>query len=766
MMLSKLWYIILGALAATCASAVILSQQAFNRHFEKTVQDQTRRDRFEVEMWLKRYARLRTDALLGLTGDSTVRRVLRLSSVQSEIRSTDKDALQSKVREINKGKLGELKGDLLFAVNEQGAVVAQVGGRATPEGGGLARFPLIDGALSGYILDDVWMYDGEIYLMAARPVIDQARYVGAIVHGKQLDQAFAEKLATRIPGATLAFFVGKRVSAAHVPPSEANAPRTEELAAGLEKALASAEVKQGKRSEMIEISERGAAVYSLFKGTGAHVNAGYGVARPRVALRSPLDVFDLANSEDTSSATLMLILALAICLGLGFLGIVFLTLEVGRPSKRLLGSIQDLNDGQMGRIPVTDFRSIFRRLGVAINDVLDRAPAQAGSAGASGGVDIDQLLGSSGGADQSGASSYFGFANEGAAAGGGGVGGGTSPQGSFGGSAPSPQIAPAQVAPAAPAAHQAKATMLGMGAVPAHEPQVSEQQSAHSGYGSAPGEFGMGGDFQSLPPEEIEDDLFDDGAVTTFDPPQEPAVPAPVPSTIPPPKKVSPKRSADPSTRKGTAFLGGDTGPKPPEEDRPAPRAPMTHQRPPLEQKRASTSTLQATPAAPPPAVNAPAAGGRGRADTGSGKAMWANLRAKVQQGGPKTGFGDIDDDGATQVAMKPPFESREFDINAPPEEEATVITPETQNLIAAVSRAKSKAGTNADDKEFRKLYDQYRLLRRRCGEPTQDLTFEKFSRSLRKSRAQIKASHGNVPVVFKVFEKNGKATIKASPRK
>jgi hypothetical protein len=56
---------------------------------------------------------------------------------------------------------------------------------------------------------------------------------------------------------------------------------------------------------------------------------------------------------------------------------------------------------------------------------------------------------------------------------------------------------------------------------------------------------------------------------------------------------------------------------------------------------------------------------------------------------------------------------------------------------------------------------------RRECGESTAELTFEKFTVTLRKNREQIMTSRPDAASVrFSVYVKDGKAALKASPTK
>jgi len=56
--------------------------------------------------------------------------------------------------------------------------------------------------------------------------------------------------------------------------------------------------------------------------------------------------------------------------------------------------------------------------------------------------------------------------------------------------------------------------------------------------------------------------------------------------------------------------------------------------------------------------------------------------------------------------------------------------------------------------------------LKKRCGENIDSLTFEKFSRKLRKNRDALISKHDCKSVKFQVYIKDGKAALKASPVK
>lgn len=79
---------------------------------------------------------------------------------------------------------------------------------------------------------------------------------------------------------------------------------------------------------------------------------------------------------------------------------------------------------------------------------------------------------------------------------------------------------------------------------------------------------------------------------------------------------------------------------------------------------------------------------------------------------------------------------------------------------------------SSADDAPFdeladwKKVYEEYLTVRRRCGEPTDTLTFDKFKATLERNKAALVERHACTRVKFTVYEKDGKAALKASPIK
>ena len=68
-------------------------------------------------------------------------------------------------------------------------------------------------------------------------------------------------------------------------------------------------------------------------------------------------------------------------------------------------------------------------------------------------------------------------------------------------------------------------------------------------------------------------------------------------------------------------------------------------------------------------------------------------------------------------------------------------------------------------DEKLRRLYDTYLMARQRCGEPTQNISFESVASRIRAQVPELMQKHKAKNIEFKVVIKAGKAILKAVPR-
>jgi hypothetical protein len=107
-----------------------------------------------------------------------------------------------------------------------------------------------------------------------------------------------------------------------------------------------------------------------------------------------------------------------------------------------------------------------------------------------------------------------------------------------------------------------------------------------------------------------------------------------------------------------------------------------------------------------------------------------------------------------------------------PPESEgddddATMVAKIPDELMAASKTGELRQIENADEIiQWRATFDEFVEMRKRCGEPTNGLSFEKFQVQLRRNKETLVKQYGCKRVKFTVYEKDGKAALKATPIK
>jgi hypothetical protein len=412
-MLSRLWYIVLAALVAAALMATMLAQNAYNRTFAARLSDDLVRDRTELELWLRLEARTRLDAIAPLGANGDVRVALATATDRRDRTVVDaalRTGLERQLTRLNDA-LQEGKADILFAVDLQGQIIGQVGGTAPPPGASLEQFPVVVRALQGYATDDVWTYNEQLYRVAAHPVAHNGRYVGAVVHTAEMNQTFAERLAGRIPGASVGFFAEERVVASSTPAGVANAPGTPEFTASLAAARADEQYVAGNGSAPLPLGTTAVAIYAPVTGTATHVGAGYVVGRPNHAVQSPMAIFDNATPEDRDQVPLPLIIVVALVMGL--LGIGFSFLEHDRPLKKLREGVRVLARREVDRLDIAAYAGGLRQVADDINTALDKVASEGRAAAPRVSANLDEILGAAPAERDS--VPYFGFATDGKA---------------------------------------------------------------------------------------------------------------------------------------------------------------------------------------------------------------------------------------------------------------------------------------------------------------------------------------------------------------
>jgi hypothetical protein len=411
MILTRVWYLFLVIAAVAGLALAMVAVRVIDERSEEAIGDGLRRDRFELEAILKLDARSRIDAIAPLAADGAVRTALREATgrrAEAPIDAAVRTRLTNRLTELNR-QLEGMSGDLLIAVDANGIIVAQIGGGRPPEGAGLGAFPLVRRALDGYVRDDVWILDTELFRMAARPVID-GQYVGAIIHGKRIDSGFAQLLSTRLVGASVGFFFRDRILASAMAdptqiPGSASPPTQGDMAAPLAEVLAQPDLAQGERTDPVAMPTGGLAVYSLLVGSAAHAQAGYVIARPIAALGAPSAILEIPTAEDWAA------LPWALLAGLGVLALLiamlFVWLERDRPLGKFRLATQRLAKREVDKLIPTEFAGPLRGAAANVNEALEKIHESAASSPKRKPANLDDILGP---VPEQSSPAFFGFA--------------------------------------------------------------------------------------------------------------------------------------------------------------------------------------------------------------------------------------------------------------------------------------------------------------------------------------------------------------------
>jgi hypothetical protein len=396
-MLSRLWYLVLALAVGGALAGAFLNKSAASREAEFQLEEQLRRDRVEAELWMRLDARLRLDALASIAVEPEVRQTLRSSSGHAgTTRSNVRRRLSIKLNALNE-ELEEGRGDMVFAIDTEGEVVATLE-KETSGTEQLGKMPLVRDALRGFMRDDVWVYNGEVYRMAARPVFDGGRYVGAIVHGMKVGDELARRLGAKLPNASVVFFHGNQLIASHS--GGATALTSSELMDIVPRAV----LTMGENPSSIEVGERSRAIASPVRGGASHARVGYLIGRKgsTVGLGG---LFANTFKEDVASLPWLLVIGLPLLLLLLGLGVLYL--EHDKPVAILTKSSASLQRREVTGLPAGELRRHYRKIAESVNNALRAGVGFKEDAEVRAAVDLDQVLNTTrDGAD----TGYFGFA--------------------------------------------------------------------------------------------------------------------------------------------------------------------------------------------------------------------------------------------------------------------------------------------------------------------------------------------------------------------
>jgi hypothetical protein len=196
MYFSKIWFGLVALGMAFAFALAVLAQVPSTHVVQREQAERLEHAQQSLQLLFKVNARKWMDTAARAATDRDIVAPLEQASVAADIPEAVHQTAQAKLREFN----GDLKLQLLWAVDGKGRVVARVGAEETAFKDSVVGFPLVEDALRGYRVDDTWALNGKLYRVVAAPVVGKTgdRYVGALVLGEEVDQKLAIAIKERL----------------------------------------------------------------------------------------------------------------------------------------------------------------------------------------------------------------------------------------------------------------------------------------------------------------------------------------------------------------------------------------------------------------------------------------------------------------------------------------------------------------------------------------------------------------------------------------
>lgn len=405
MLLSRFWYAILGVALAAAIALLYISIHQHNRLRESDTRLIIDHDRDIVDWYLRIDARRRLDALAIVSIDDQIRNGIVKANAQDKVAPEVRDPLKKRLTELATKVSGLIKDEgrgganpvMLFAVDARGRVAAHVNfDRASSvrdDTFELGGFPVVADALHGWLRDDTWVFDRDtIYRVVARPVVaaEGAAPAGALVALRRVDDGFAKNIVDRTE-TPVAFYVASGESAAVVAKAVPDKSDVSFDTFSVESKMLNGDktyVENGA-SSLKQVGPMTVA-FSRLIGMSWESGAGYAVARKVTPIADPSAL--LAGADETDKKAVPILLVLGVALGAILLGLGGTIVEHSMPLGKLVNESSRFRKGDQDSLRVPQLAGPYRRIGVDVNEGIERVIAKGGGASRKA-ADLEQIIG-------------------------------------------------------------------------------------------------------------------------------------------------------------------------------------------------------------------------------------------------------------------------------------------------------------------------------------------------------------------------------------
>ena len=389
MFLSKIWFFLVGVAAATALTIALLLPRPSERQQAAEEKQRVTTACDVVNILLRTNARSRVDLAdkfarseLDLAG------ILNLANGKKEVSDDAYKKGRTAASKLLESTTGA-KPTFIILVDAKGRVVARLGIDDKIRGDTLAGYYLVDDVLAGYLRDDLWIIDNELFLVAGAPVI-RGNYAGAVIIGHRMNKEFAEQFVQQL-GVDVNFYAdGQLMAASNAVPIHKKVQAQYVKVSSTEEPLAD-DCRTFKPFLVDLGSEAYTALLARLPGEASDRGAFFSVFVKRPGSLGLMGTLSTVKQDDMSFGNFPWI-----TLGIGLIlilavGMALMIFEADLPLRKLSGAAVKLAKGEQERFDEEAHRSKFGSIARSVNIRLDKIEREAKAKK----TDLDDLLGSS-----------------------------------------------------------------------------------------------------------------------------------------------------------------------------------------------------------------------------------------------------------------------------------------------------------------------------------------------------------------------------------
>jgi hypothetical protein len=401
MLLSRFWYAILAVLAGFAVYSLMLAVGQYNRVSVKGTDEALAADSNVVRWDIQIDSRRRIDALLVLSLDKSIQDSLVATLDKDKIPQKSRDDAHKALAALQEKIPAQWRPDATFVVDRDGRVVAELGYPAADkyDDFDLGGYSSVNDAIHGWLRDDTWVWGGQVYLVAARPVErdESTPPVGAVVGLRAMDRKYAMDVVKDTQTNVVFYAQGQKVAAAGVaatptcPTCAFDETIFDQVAPELPKLDADATYKEKGHTEIRTLPGNVGVVFSKLDGDAFELGAGYAVMRTRSTIQGGATTF-LANADDTDKKNVSWPPLIAIVFAGLVFGVLLTFVEHDRPLAKMRQQATKLRKGEIDLLQLAALSGALRDVGNEINAGIERVAEKGGGAPRKP-ADLEAILG-------------------------------------------------------------------------------------------------------------------------------------------------------------------------------------------------------------------------------------------------------------------------------------------------------------------------------------------------------------------------------------